>query len=154
MQRVRGIAVDDIWTNPDEKKGEDHYTDCEISSEQFIENKFIDRIADIITQLLEVNYKDRNAIKNIIKVAIAPKVDELLEQYLHGQLEMIGYSINNAFGIQGKVCYNYTIHAKLADYIQRIEQIIGKEKCKELREAARKDKELPPNKEQSQSKSQ
>jgi len=155
MQRVRGITVDNIWTNPSEKKGEDHCTANEIGMKDLVESQFIDRIADIFVQLLEISWKDRSSFKSTVRIAIGPKVDDLLNQFLNYHLEGIVKSINAHLGINGKVNYEYATHARLRDLTNTIEEIIGKDKVKELRETARKpDKELPSNEEQNQKKSE
>jgi len=108
-----------IW----QKKGEEVEL-CETSGPDY-EEKFIKAVAHYVVEALGISWPDRGPVKNILVSAIRDEVEDLLTQFLHSQLEIIGKSFNQAFGIEAEIETGHAPHAKMSQFIGAIKEKYG-----------------------------
>jgi len=97
---------------------------CEIRSAPDYGDYFVWEIADLITDLLATKWPDKEIIHRILASALDTDCKDLLEQYLHSQLEIIGRELNREFEIDEKVATEFATHAKLDNHVKAIKQKI------------------------------
>ncbi len=82
--------------------------------------KAMKAIAELVVEALQINWNERRIVNGLLISAIGNAVGELLEQYLHSQLEIIGGTLNRKFGIDEVINTGYATHAKMNDFIGAI----------------------------------
>lgn len=92
----------------------------EIASSADYRAKFIDILADNIVEALRVGWNDNKAFKSLLISVLEDDVMDLLGQYLHSQLEIVGGSFNRAFGTEAEIEPGYAAHAKMNNFIEAI----------------------------------
>lgn len=97
------------------------------SSRPNYEFKFAQAIVDIICRALRVSSSDRRIVEALLLGVIERSVirrGELLEQYLHTQLDILANTLKERFDISDDVDvnYNYATHAKFDDIIKAIQK--------------------------------
>lgn len=82
--------------------------------------KFIDAVAFYITEVLGVSWKDKRVVRELLVFALQSGIEDLLDQFLHSQLEIIGRRFNRAFGIDATAETSHAVHAKMDQFIEAI----------------------------------
>ena len=59
---------------------------------------------------------------NVKEYIMTEKIDEMLKDYLHANLDILSRTINRKFNINEKICYNHAPHAKLSNHLKVIEE--------------------------------
>lgn len=101
-------------------------SNCEEKPIDYDEN-FLSIICDYIVEILRINWKDRETVKNLFYSALENKVcsrDGLLEQFLNSQLDIIAESIKRNFELDKdlKVDYGHATHAKFSTILEVIKE--------------------------------
>ena len=86
-------------------------------------HKFVEALAEYVVEALRVPWDDHKTVKGLLISAIGEDVRDLLRQYLHNQLEVIGASINWAFGTEAEVETGYATHAKMDQFVEAIKEM-------------------------------
>jgi len=120
----RGITKNSIWRAPEEQEGDcNTIGGCE-QMRHDVADKFLDELCSIFVQSINIGYKDRAVVLNIVRVAIGEHVKELLEQFAHARLEEAAQRFNRVFKIDAKIVTNYAPHAKLAEYVDQMKELV------------------------------
>lgn len=86
--------------------------------------KFIEAVAELIMEALRISWPDRRIFRALMISAIGQGVSELLRQYLHSQLEIIGNTLNREFDIDEEIETGHATHAKLSNFVAAIKQLM------------------------------
>jgi hypothetical protein len=108
-----------IWTNPDEERERL----CHEVKADRIEDRFLSAIIDTVVDTIGIEWKDKNAVKSILRVAIGEQIYDLLEQYLNGSLDRMKGNFEQEFGLDKKdikIDYEHATHAKFSSIIKAI----------------------------------
>jgi hypothetical protein len=122
------MKINGIWYNKDDKDGNDSEKPglaIEMNMED-IREKFITTTIKCIVDALRVPWKSRDLVEPLIYSAIADNVRNLLEQYLHHELEILAHTFNREFSMNEKINFNYATHAKMNNIIEGIMQRYGR----------------------------
>jgi len=120
------LASDSIWQEKDRNSPSEEAVGQGRGRD--LECRFVDALANLITEALRISYRDQEITKRFIYSSIEDIVKDYLEAYLNGNLEILAKSINREFGIDKKVNYNYALHAKFNDIVEEIKGLFKKEK--------------------------
>ena len=121
------IDIDGIWSDKDGSDfGGNACAEIEMNMED-IREKFITATIKCIVEALRVPWKSRDLVEPLIYSAIADNVRNLLEQYLHHELEILAHTFNREFLMNEKINFKYAIHAKMNDIIEGIKKRMEKE---------------------------
>ena len=80
----------------------------------------IGAIAELVTEALQIKWGEQRIVKYLLMSAIGSEIGDILEQYLHSQLEIIGKEINREFRIDERINSGHATHAKMNDFIKAI----------------------------------
>lgn len=117
--------ADSIWQNRDDAKP---LLGCVEKSESMgtsLDDRFIRTLVELITEVCNISWKDRDITARCLKSAIGENVRSYLEAYLNGNLEILAKTMNREFGIKEKVDYKHAVHAKFNSIIKRIQRFDG-----------------------------
>lgn len=95
-----------------------------------VETRFANEVINTVIDALDVSYNERRIVHALLKNALG-EMGNWLEQYLNSQVEIIGRSACQRFGLDIEPNYNYAPHAKLNDIFRAIEH-----KAPEIEKAA------------------
>ena len=99
---------------------------CEVSRTNY-SDRFVIALSEIITEMLDVKWKEKDLIERLIKTGIKDSIcgrNGLLEQYYHSQLDITAETLKRRLGINESVGVNYenATHAKLSTIIDEIKK--------------------------------
>jgi len=110
--------------------GKDNKENNDVSMESLAlnyESKFAQAIVAVVCRALRISSRDRRIVEALLLEVIEQKVTwrgELLEQYLHTQLDILANTIKDKFNLDDnvKVNYEYITRAKFKDIIKAIKE--------------------------------
>lgn len=85
----------------------------------------ITAIAELCTESLNVHWAERRIVTQLLKSAIGYEIGDILKQYLHSQLEIIGKEFNREFGIEEAIEPGYATHAKMNNFVDSLKKKLG-----------------------------
>jgi len=109
------------------------------------EEEFVNILTKLITETLEIGWRDRQTFISILKAAIGDTIRDLLDDYLDYWVEEYNNKIVREFKLDKNIKpeYSYANHAKLTPAIdaavKKFEEVLTKQcKCKERKNAKKK----------------
>ncbi|SMO87059.1 hypothetical protein [Gracilimonas mengyeensis] len=106
-----------------------------------IKEKFVEAIVEMVTEALDVNYRERRNFQALLKNLIKDKITDrsikdrpggLLEQYLHNEMRKTLPKFKDTFGLNDEVdiVESHASHAKMNKVVEAIkEKYDGKQKA-------------------------
>lgn len=111
--------IDGIWHQPNKQE----YCGQQEAQQENYERLFCNRVAQIVTEALNMPWSARDTVVGLIETHLRPHLchrGELLEQYLHSQLDILAAKVKRDLGVDQSVDINYN-HATHAKFIAILE---------------------------------
>lgn len=116
--------ADSIWQNRDDAKSLIGCVEKSESTGTSLDDRFIKTLVDLVMEILDVHYRDREVTTRCLKSAIEKDVRGYLEAYLNGSLEILARTINRTLKIDEKVDYKYVVHSKFNSIVKKIQSLL------------------------------
>ncbi len=98
---------------------------CERSDRDMLERKFEDVIIDEVMKALKINWQDARIVKALLESVMHDTINDCLQAYLNGNVEIMAKEMNQELGLKEEACYSYAPHAKLYNHIRVIKNLLA-----------------------------
>lgn len=113
----------------------DKATESEVCAESMgmdYKARAVQEIASAVVDALRISWQEKRVVRRLLVSAAGGDIADILMQFLHSQLEIVGEELNRQFGIDETIETGYATHAKLKRFIQAIKVRIEQPDCEIL----------------------
>lgn len=102
--------------------------ECIERADYQIDNKLVDTISTLITQVLDIGWPDSDQFKKLLRTTIKEDVKNLAYQFLDFHVNMWVEDFNKEFDIDANASFDYAPHAKLWDLKEKLKEKLNSKK--------------------------
>ena len=133
-----------FWAKPN---SDDRMVEQEVTSEHRgrpdYEKTFKNHVYNTFIDALGIEPIERRTVKNLLESAVGDKISQLMQEYLHSQLEILANSVKDQLDVDKSIQPNWSFasHAKFLDILEAAKKKKGcsggkcGDKCKNKKQA-------------------